>query len=606
MPTILHRLERWAKQSPEAPAQTFLVGQQWKSYSVLEMRDRIFHLALFLESKGISAGDAVAIYSYNTAEWTQMDLAPHLLGAVTAGIYPNSTRKDVRYILDNTEATVVAVQNADYYRKITGIDDEEPLPDRVKLLLVFDGNTNISPKAVAFDEAIRLGKKLAQGKKFEDYLERLDKNAPAFLIYTSGTTGHPKGAMLSHDNLCFAADVAIHHWKIFIGAGTMFSFLPLCHVAEKLHSIGAGITGRFNIYYSSKFENVSKELPMVEPTVLLSVPRLWEKMMEGAKLKIKEAPPIKRKLLDWAFSVAARVTEAKVSGKTPLLADLLQYQIADRLVMAQIRKAMGLGRAKQIASGAAALPAYVVRWFRQIGFELLEDYGQTESTGIICMSVPGTDCSGTVGKPCPGTEFKLAEDGEILSKGRHIFKGYYKNEKATQETVINGWLHSGDLAEVTEKGLIRIKGRKKEILKTSGGKMIAPVPIEEKLKENGTFIAQACMVGDGRKYLSALITIPGPLLEPILKKDGAVDGLVVRDPEINAAVKRQIDDLNATLASYERIKQFRILSREFTIESGELTPTLKMKRSFVENKYVDVIGEMYSSASVESSAANSV
>jgi long-chain acyl-CoA synthetase len=240
---------------------------------------------------------------------------------------------------------------------------------------------------------------------------------------------------------------------------------------------------------------------------------------------------------------------------------------------------MGLGKAKVLASGAAALSPTVSRWFHCLGLEILEDYGQTESTGVICMSEPGIDSAGTVGRPVPGMEVKIAEDGEIITRGRHVFKGYYKNPEATAEALAGGWLHTGDLAEVTAAGTIRIRGRKKEILKTSGGKMIAPLPLEEKLRA-APFISQVCVVGDGRKYLSALITLS--------------EFARAESPEsAQAQIKIAVDRLNQDLASYEQIKRFTILPDEFTVESGELTPTLKMKRNVIESRYKEIVDSMY-------------
>jgi len=589
---MIHRLAKWAKEDPNALAQTYFSKGELKSYSIKKVRDRIFYLALFLESKGFAEDDVLAIFSINTPEWVQCDLAPHLLGGMSAGIYPNSSRKDIQYILDFTEARFLAVLNADFYRKATGINNEDPLSSKVELILVFDGDTSISPLAVSIEQAIAEGKKLAKGKTLEQYLEKMNPQKGAFLIFTSGTTGHPKGAILSHENMAFTSDAAIKHWGIPFNKGRMFSFLPLCHVAEKIQNVGVGITCRYDVAYASKIENVAKELPIVLPTVLLSVPRLWEKMMETAESKIKNMPLVRRKMIQWAFDLSEKVFEARLRGEFPKLVDFAQLQIAERLVLSKVKQTMGLSKISKAASGAAALSPHVSKWFRKIGIEILEDYGQTESTGVVCMTVPNTECAGTVGIPLVGTELKLAEDGEILSKGKHIFVGYLKNDSAMRDTVKEGWLHTGDLGEYTDKGLIRIRGRKKEIMKTSGGKMVAPLPIEEKLKE-ASLISQACMVGDGRKYLSVLITLPEEWNEKIKSNSVAVSGMIVTEKGLLSQIQKVVDDVNAQLASYERIKQFRVLAHDFSVEGGEMTPTLKVKRSVVEKKYDSVIEDMY-------------
>ncbi|WP_441288775.1 AMP-dependent synthetase/ligase [Sorangium sp. KYC3313] len=595
MSTVLHRLEQWANESPDAPAQRFKSQGEWKTLTAREYRDRVHHLALFLESRGFDASQAGAILSYNCPQWVHVDLAALLVGGKSAGLYPNSTAKDIQYILNHTEATLLSVQNKEYFQKISGEKGEYSVPDSVSWILVFDGDTSISPKAISYEQALAEGRALAGqpgAKTFADYLAKIDPRAGAFLIYTSGTTGNPKGAMLSHDNLAYTAELVAKYWKLPFARGTTFSFLPLCHIAEKLQCVGAGVTQRYTVNFCSKFENVSSELPEVQPTLLLCVPRLWEKMMEGVMAKVRGGKGAKKKLAEWALAVGARVAQAKYAQRAPSALDALQLKLADKLVLGKVRAALGLGKAEVLASGAAALAPHISTWFRALNLEILEDFGQTESTGVICMTEPGIESAGTVGKPVPGVEFKLAEDGEILTRGRHVFVGYYKDQAATEAALEDGWLHTGDLGEWNDRGQLKIRGRKKEILKTSGGKMIAPLPIEERLKA-AEIISQVCMVGDGRKYLSALITLTeGKLAE--LKERGALSSdAAITSAEVVGQVKAHIDALNAELASFEQIKRFTVLGREFSVQDGEMTPTLKMKRNVIEQRFRGTIDEMY-------------
>ncbi|WP_437648536.1 AMP-dependent synthetase/ligase [Sorangium sp. So ce362] len=596
MSTVLHRLDQWANESPDAPAQRYKSQGEWKALTARDFRDRVHHLALFLESKGFDASQIGAILSYNCPQWVHADLAALLVGGKSAGLYPNSTAKDIQYILTHTEATLLSVQNKEYFQKISGEKGESAVPDSVRWILVFDGDTSISPKAISYDQALAEGRALAQqpgAKTYADYLAKIEPGAGAFLIYTSGTTGNPKGAMLSHDNLAYTSDVAAKYWGLPFARGSMFSFLPLCHIAEKLQNVGVGITQRSTVNFCSKFENVSVELPEVQPTLLLCVPRLWEKMMEGVMAKVRGGKGAKKKLAEWALAVGARVAEAKYAKRAPSPLDALQLKLADKLVLSKVRAALGLGKAEILASGAAALAPHISTWFRALGLEILEDFGQTESTGVICMTEPGVESAGTVGKPVPGMEFKLAEDGEILTRGRHVFVGYHKDEAATATALEDGWLRTGDLGEWNERGQLKIRGRKKEILKTSGGKMIAPLPIEEKLKA-AEIISQVCMVGDGRKYLSALITLTEVKLAE-LKGGGALSGdAAITSPEVVGQVKAHIDALNAELASFEQIKKFTVLIREFSVQDGEMTPTLKMKRNVIEQRFRALIDQMYS------------
>ncbi|WP_437928978.1 long-chain fatty acid--CoA ligase [Sorangium sp. So ce291] len=595
MSTVLHRLDQWANESPDAPAQRYRSQGQWRTLTAREYRDRVYHLALFLESRGFDATQIGAILSYNCPQWVHVDLAALLVGGKSAGLYPNSTAKDIQYILSHTEATLLSVQNKEYYQKISAGGGESDVPASVRWVLVFDGDASFSPKAISYEQALAEGRALAQqpgAKKYADYLAKIDPNAGAFLIYTSGTTGNPKGAVLSHHNLAYTSDIASKYWGLPFARGSMFSFLPLCHIAEKLQSVGVGITKRYTVTFCSKFENVSTELPEVQPTLLLCVPRLWEKMMEGVMAKVRGGKGAKKKLAEWALSVGARVAEAKFAKRAPSTLDLVQLKLADKLVLSKVRAALGLSKAEVIASGAAALAPHITTWFRALGLDILEAFGQTESTGIISMSEPGVESAGTVGKPVPGVEFKLADDGELLTRGPHVFMGYFKDEAATQAALEGGWLHTGDLGEWNERGQLKIRGRKKEILKTSGGKMIAPLPIEERLKA-AEIISQVCMVGDGRKYISALITLTeGKLAE--LKDRGALNGdAAITSPEVVNQVKTHIDSLNAGLASFEQIKKFTVLGREFSVQDGEMTPTLKMKRNVIEQRFRGVIDQMY-------------
>ncbi|OFZ18334.1 MAG: hypothetical protein A2X94_12325 [Bdellovibrionales bacterium GWB1_55_8] len=600
MPTVLHRLGRWAEELPNMPAQRYKKGGEWKPISAAEFRDRVYHLALFLESRGLTQDGVSCILSANCPQWVHMDLAAMLVGAKSAGLYPNSMPKDIEYILSHTETRFLAVQNTAFFNKLVEAPGSAAVLERLQLVITFDEDTAFSPKAITYKAALEEGRRLAVAsgaRKWNEYIAAVDAHKPAFIIYTSGTTGNPKGALLSHDNLVFTADAVTRHWRLPQGTlekeQRLFSFLPLCHIAEKLQNIGVGISCRNAVSFASKFENVSIELPEVQPTLLLSVPRLWEKMMEGVNIKVRAFPPPRKQLAHWALDVGERVANAKYSGRMPSPLDLIQYKIADRIILGKVRTALGLGASERLASGAAALPAYVARWFRRIGLEIMEDFGQTESTGVICMTEIGVEGAGTVGKPVSPIEVKIAEDGEVLCRGRNVFKGYFRDDAATASTLEAGWLHTGDIGEFNERGMLRIMGRKKEVLKTSGGKMVAPLPIEENLKAS-PLISQVCMVGDGRKYLSALITLAeAPLAE--LKAKGLANGAVIEDSVIVAEVKKEIEKLNKTLATYEQIKRFSILAREFSIEEGEMTPTLKMKRNIIDKNFRKIIDSMYSS-----------
>ncbi|MBI2520190.1 MAG: AMP-binding protein [Bdellovibrio sp.] len=576
MDTVLHRLKSWADEHPEDIAQRYKQKGEWCNITAKEYCQRVFWLAIFLQSKGFNASDVGAILSYNCPEWVHLDLAPLLLGGKSAGLYPNASFNDISYVLKDTQCKLLSLQNKLYFDKATH-QGQVPLPSHIKIVLVFEGDASFCAQGVSYAQALEEGKKLAESLQLQDYLDRLDPKHGAFLIYTSGTTGNPKGALLSHDNLAYASSIAMPVWGITKRMGNTFSFLPLCHIAEKIQNIGAGLTCQLRVDYCSGFENIAAELGEVRPVLLLSVPRLWEKMVEGVRQKLSTATGLKKVLAEWAIQTGQRVAQKKYRGQALSLFDEWQLFFANRLVLSKIKKAMGLDQVKLAASGAASLPAYVANWFAGLGINILEVYGQTESTGLISMTRPGVDSAGTVGLPVPNTDFKIMEDGEICTKGRHVFLGYYNKAEATNETIIDGWLHSGDLGKMDEKGLLKIVGRKKEIMKSSGGKMVAPVPIEDKIKTS-PWVAQACMVGDGRKYFSMLLTLP--------------EGVKL-NPEVEQAINKKIEEVNQELAGYEQIKYCKILANDFSIERGEMTPTMKMKRAAIEKNYKSDIDSMY-------------
>lgn len=590
--TLIDLLANWADEAPQAVAQTYKVNGIRQNITAKEYAERVYWLALYLQSMGIGKDDVGVILAYNSPQWVHSELATILAGGKSAGVYPNSNQKDIQYILDHTQARLISVQNREYFDKIP--QDSEAL-QRAAVILVFDGDVSFSSKAVGYDAAVQEGKRLATQEgahSFREMIQGLDPDDGAFIIYTSGTTGAPKGVMTSHDNIIFTMEQLKDrvHFGDFLST---ISFLPLCHIAEKLQNVGGGLVLRATVNFVPSFDSVSKELVEVQPTLLLSVPRLWEKMMEGADRKVDQSKGLRKKLAKWALKTGAKHADAKLHDRKIGTFQKLKFKFADKLVLSKARHAMGLSRCEVPASGAAALPAHVARWFRSVGLFLVEDYGQSESTGVICLTDPDRDQAGTVGRPVAGIEFKIAEDGEILTQGRHVFKGYYKNEAATASTLVDGWLLTGDLGELDSEGLVRIKGRKKELMKTSGGKYVAPLPIEEEIKVS-PLISQVCLVGDGRKFISALITLNEEKLNELKTLHPEfMEGAVIQDSAVIAEVQKLVNQTNSGLSSYEQIKKFAVLSKEFSIDSNEMTPTLKMKRNIIEANYKGIIDGFY-------------
>jgi long-chain acyl-CoA synthetase len=596
MPTFLHQLKNWEKENPNWIAQSFKSQGVWKPITVKTFCERVYWIALFLESQGMTSKDILTLFSFNCPAWVHADLGALLLGAKTAGIYPNASPKDVAFVLQHTESRFLAVQNQRYLKKIQETPEGKEYLHQFKLILVFEPESPLPPQGISYEDACQQGKLLASsGKSYEQYLENLNPHDPAFIIYTSGTTGKPKGALLSHDNFVSTIQLGIQFWGLKVPKeekeqGRIFSFLPLCHVAETVHNLGAGILLRHTVYFCSSFEHVSLELPEVQPTLLLCVPRIWEKMMEAVLSKTAKKQGISKKVLLWGLATGFQLRKQVLFSKKLTLLERMRYELAEKLVLNPIKRALGLQKATLLVSGAAPLGANVKEWFQGLGLEIIEDFGQTESTGIICMTKQGENSGNTAGKPVPGLEVKLAEDGEILTRGVHVFQGYLNDPKATKEVLQDHWLHTGDLGTFNDQGSLRIVGRKKEILKTSGGKQVAPLALEEEMKQC-PMVSQACIIGDGRKHIAALLTLHPTALESLSKP--ASDPIITL-PEILEPIQMHINKLNATLSSFEQIKKFVVLAKEFSIESGEITPTLKLKRKVIEEHYQSIVQSIYS------------
>ncbi|RME50067.1 MAG: long-chain fatty acid--CoA ligase, partial [Deltaproteobacteria bacterium] len=390
-------------------------------------------------------------------------------------------------------------------------------------------------------------------------------------------------------NLAWTAECAVS----LVGATPedfSLSYLPLSHIAEQMFTIHVPATTGGAVYFAESIERVADNLKEVRPTVFFGVPRIWEKFHAGVTARLKEARGIKRKLLDWAMKVGRQVTDLKNRGRSPAGLLALEYRLADRLVYSKIKAALGMDRARVCVSGAAPVSPEILEFFAGLDLIIYEVYGQSEDTGPTSFNVPGKTKFGTVGPPLPGVEVKIADDGEVLVKGPNVFKGYYKNEAATRETLVDGWLHSGDLGEFDEEGFLRITGRKKDIIITAGGKNIAPKNIEAALKDL-PLVSEAVVIGDRRKFLSALITLDVEAAKGFVGNDNTHP--LHEHPKILAEIDKGVKSVNEKFARVEHIRKFKVLPRNFTIEDGELTPTLKVKRKVVNEHFAEEIESMY-------------
>ena len=564
----------------------------WREVSSEELRTTVEELSMGLRALGVEKGDRVAIVSENRPEWTYADLATLTAAAADAPIYATLTPGQVLYILNDSESKVAFVSNAAQARKIAEVRSQAR---HLKHVIRMDEQEIEGTLSLA---EVRAKGREALAKDKDAVRKRAALVQPgdlATLIYTSGTTGDPKGVMLLHSNLVSNVLAAM---AVFEGLGpsdTALSFLPLCHSFERLGGHYVMLYKGVTIAYAESFEKLADNMLEVRPTVMLSVPRLYEKIYARVLEKVAADSPLRQRIFHWGVGVGKRMFKHRVDGTEPPLALRLQYAVADALVFKKIRARTG-GRLRIFVSGGAPLGREINVFFGAAGVPILEGYGLTETSPVISVNLENANKPGSVGRPLPGIEVKIAPDGEILTRGPHVMKGYYKKPEATAEAIDkDGWFHTGDIGVLDPQGYLIITDRKKDILVTSGGKNIAPQPIENLLKAN-TLFTEVVMIGNQRHFPAALVVPNFEQLEKWAKQKDlpfASREELIAKPEVVELYLRAIKDASAELAQFEKIKKITLLPREFSLESGELTPTLKVKRRFVEQKYKDVIDRMY-------------
>jgi long-chain acyl-CoA synthetase len=575
-----------------------LVGRciqgQITGMSTRDWFDRLRDLSLGLGQIGVKTGDRVVIMSESRPEWLLADLAILTLGAVTVPVYSTLTAAQARYIVKDAGARIAFVSSAEQLDKLQRVRHELP---SLEAIVTFDTGETTSPSVLTIDAVAARGHaklmgEWGAGRAFRDLARQVRPEHLATIIYTSGTTGEPKGVMLSHRNLVSnmiggRAVVPVDEHDVSL------SFLPLSHSFERLVSyvyLAHGVT----IVFAESMDTIGRDIGVVKPTVMTGVPRVYEKFQARILERGSTLPQPRRTLFQWGVRVAMARGRAQSQGR-PVGALLgLESKIADRLVFSKIRESVG-GRLRCLASGSAPLPVSVGEFFSGIGLTITEGYGLTETSPIISANPLEAPRLGTVGKPIPDVEVRIADDGEILARGPNVMMGYYNKPAETAAVMRDGWFHTGDIGTLDAEGYLAITDRKKDLLVTSGGKKIAPQPIEAALKRS-PLVAEVVVLGDRRRFASALIVPEFAALERRLKDLGRTPGErdeLVRRDEVLALYQEIVDGLNRELSQFERIKKFRLLPREFTIESGELTPTVKVKRRAVEQNWAGEIEDMY-------------
>ncbi len=597
--TVITALETAAAEFGERPALAERSAGGWETTSWRDYRDAIFRAAAGFVHLGVVPGTGLAILSGNRPEWAIADLAAIAAGAIPTGIFVTNTPEQCAYVLDHTEATVAIADNLDAVAKLVAARGGAP---RLRTIVVFDLDESAQsaatadlPATVSWRRLLDLGAKAGEGLVQERVAAQREDDV-ATLIYTSGTTGSPKGVELTHRNLVWTAWCGAYETIRMNAADRQLSYLPLAHIAEQMLTLHLPLQHGGCTYFVDALDRVSAALREVRPTIFFAVPRVWEKLQSAILKAMSESPPLRRRLLGWARAKALAAGYAAQRGEPVGLA----ARIADRLVLGKVRAKLGLHRVRHAASAAAPISLGTLEFFLSLGVPIFEIYGLSETSGPGTISTPGRFRTGSVGPAMPGMEIRLADDGEILMRGPNIFRGYRKDPEATAAALdAEGWLHSGDIGELDVEGFLRITDRKKELLVTSGGKKIASAPIESRLREIEG-VAHAVLLGEQRNFVAALLTLDPAALPTLAGRLGSPARTLAAAaacPLLRAFLGGEIERVNGALARFETVRKFEVLATEFTVDGGELTPTLKLKRKVVRQKFAERIEKLYTSGS---------
>lgn len=588
MDSIASRLFTQAKTLPNEPAYWVKQGTGWVPTTWSTYGEEVRTAARALIALGVGPGEFVCILGFNRPEWNISDLAAMSTGGVPAGIYTTCSAPEVAYIIQHCKARVVVLEDKGQWDKVNA--ERATLPD-LKHVVMMKGADAIDDDMVLSWDAFMAKASETESSVVDERIEALKPDDLATLIYTSGTTGPPKAVMLSQDNLAWTASQAIT--LLDVGPSDVaVSYLPLSHIAEQMFSVHIPVTSGEQIYFAESLAKLPDNLREVQPTLLFGVPRIWEKFYAAVNNKLKESTGVKAKIASWAQGVGRRANAVKNDGGTPGGLLGIQYSLADKLVYSKVKPNLGLSRARLCVTGAAPISKEILEFFSGLDVIISEVYGQSEDCGPTTFNAPGRTRFGSVGPEYPGVTVKIADDDEILVKGRNVFMGYLHDEAETKEALSDdGWLSTGDLGKFDDDGFLHITGRKKDIIITAGGKNIAPKNIELALTD-APLISQAVVIGDRRKFLSAVLALDPDALVAFAKEHN-LTGALHEDPAVISAVQSVVDTVNPMFARVEHIRKFTILPRELSVEGGELTPSLKIKRNVVNKHFADEIEAMY-------------
>jgi long-chain acyl-CoA synthetase len=589
--------------TPDREAFRFPVGDSWRSMTWRQTGERVKAIAAGLSSLGLHREERGGILSNTRLEWILADLGILSAGGATTTVYPSSTAEECAFILHDSQTKYVFAEDGKQVDKLR--DHKAEMPDLVKIILI-DG----TPDKKDGDWVMTLADLEAKGaevlakdaRAIDDLIAGIKPEHLATLIYTSGTTGKPKGVRLLHSCWAYVAD-AIELTRLWSDADVQYLWLPMSHSFGKVCMAGHISSGSVTAI-DGRIPKLVDNLAVVRPTLMAAVPRIFEKVYNRIIEKSKKGSPFAQKVFTWAISVGKEGSRLRQAGKQPSGLLALKLKLADRLVFDKIKQTFG-GRVRYFISGSAPLSREIAEFFHACGILILEGYGLTETSAASFVNRGAKFAFGSVGMPMPGTDVKLApEDGEILIKSPGVMQGYHNLPDATAEALTgDGWLKTGDIGEIDPKGFLRITDRKKDLIKTSGGKYIAPQHIEGKLKANCPYLSQVIIHGDKRNFVTALVTLDEEALMKWAKEKGISKSYVelTKSEEVRQLLQPYFDDVNKSLAKYESVKQFSVIPTDLTVEEGELTPSLKVKRKVVEKKYAGMLDKMYEGSIADAS-----
>jgi len=578
LPPSPQKLVEQAKSRGDQIAYRWPEGDGWKSATWSTYLAEVEACGRAMIAAGVQPGQVVCILGGNTPEWTTMSLAAMTIGASPAGIYFSCSAEEIAYILNHSEAPIVLAETEEHFSRINEVLGE--LKD-LKTVVMMRGVPSDDDIQTGWDDFVGADNSAHQAE-LEARRDAVKPSDTGTLVYTSGTTGPPKAVVLSFGALSWTSTTLLSMFPMQ-GEDRVMSYLPLAHIAEATNSIHNHVFAGYELWLVRDLNELATRLPQVRPHTMFGVPRVWQKIHEGLTKKLGEATGTKAKLAAWSLKIGKEVALMKMDGK-PVTGFLkMKHDFADKLVLSKIRVALGLDECLLPVSGAAPISREVLEFFASLGIVIYEVYGQSEDCGPTSFNRPDAVKFGTVGKPIPGMEVRIADDDELQVRAPSLFDGYLKNQEATDETLVDGWLLTGDLARLDNEGFIHIIGRKKDIIITAGGKNIAPANLENDLMDI-PIVEHAVVIGDERKYLSAVVTL----------SEEAMADVADKSPEaIRATIQAGVDAMNDKYARVEHVRAFTILDNPLTIDAGELTPTMKVKRNIVMKNHAAVIDAIY-------------